>query len=252
MPKNLILISVLFLICFRSIGQTATHTYNTSWFRLFLADKITAKLQCDVMIQHRREATSNQFDFVEKQQLQSYWLWFHYLLSKKIKISVSPFCYFETKHLFDLNERPVKEWRWCARIENQQKFNYFQMLNRLGLEYRYRNLNSETAFVGNFRARYMLRFIIPIVKVHDRSINFSASDEVLVQFGDAVKNYASPLDQNRIYAGLNYAVFKNIKLEVGYCYIMQNRPNGKDIDIQNSVLVFLTFDNVFTQFRKKQ
>src|SRR4051812_34610514 len=90
---------LLLFLSLQSTSQNTRHTYNTVWFRVFLADKITDKLHWDLMLQHRREATTRQLDFLEKKQLQSYWLWFHYSLPKNFKISVSPFCYFETRHL---------------------------------------------------------------------------------------------------------------------------------------------------------
>lgn len=239
------------LISLKGYTQNTTHTYNNTWFRLFLNDKITEKLKWEFILQHRRQAQTNEFNLVEKQQLQSYWLWFHYSLQKNFKLSVSPLCYFETKHLSNLNEKAVKEWRWCVRIENQLKFKQVQLLNRGSLEYRYRKVFNENSFIGNFRARYMLRFIIPLTKLKERSFNFVINNEVLVQFGDAVKTSESMFDQNRTYAGFNYEIFKNIKLDIGYCYIYQERPSGKDFDVQNAIWVFLTFDNLFTQFKHK-
>lgn len=242
---------LLFFLSSFCYGQITSHTYNNTWFRLFIGDKITEKLKWDLMIQHRRQAVTNVFNVIEKQQLQSYWLWFHYSLPQNFKVSVSPFCYFETKHLFNLDERPIKEWRWCVRLENQQKFKHFQMINRYGLEYRYRDLYAENNYVGNFRARYMLRFIVPVTNIKERPLNFVVNDEVLFQFGDAVKNSPSIFDQNRVYSGFSYELFKNIKLDLGYCYITQERPTGMDIDIQNAIWVFLTFDNLYSQFKKK-
>jgi hypothetical protein len=233
------------------VSQPPTHTYNNTCVRVFIADTFNKKLRWDFMFQHRRAAFDNKINIFERQQLQSYWLWIHYSLSPRNKISISPFCYFETRHLFALDQRPIKEWRWCLRFENEQKFKYFRMLNRCGLEYRYRDLYTENSYVGNFRARYMLRFIFPVAKIKDRPFNVVVNDEVLFQFGDRIKSSSASFDQNRIYAGINYELFKNIKLDLGYCCIVQKRPTGTDIDIQSSLWLFLTFDHIFTQFKKK-
>lgn len=84
-----------------------------------------------------------------------------------------------------------------------------------------------------------------------KPITFIVNDEVMLQAGKAVENYAGPFDQNRIYAGFNYEVLKNVKLNLGYLYTIQQRPSGTEFDYINTLWAIVTFDNLFSQFSKK-
>ena len=43
---------------------------------------------------------------------------------------------------------------------------------------------------------------------------------------------------------------KNIKFNLGYMYLIQQRASGEAFDTSNVLWGVLTFDNVFSQFRK--
>ncbi|MEI9911209.1 MAG: hypothetical protein WDO71_16995 [Bacteroidota bacterium] len=71
-----------------------------------------------------------------------------------------------------------------------------------------------------------------------------------MQFGKAVRGNVNVFDQNRIAAGFSYEFVKNVKAGVTYLNIQQQRVNGKDFDNANVLWVVLTFDNLFSQFKK--
>jgi hypothetical protein len=86
---------------------------------------------------------------------------------------------------------------------------------------------------------------------HRKPVTFQLNDEVFLQFGKAVHNRPNVFDQNRIYLGFNYELLKNFKTSLGYLYGFQERNTGDEFDNVNMLWVVLTFDNVFTQFRRK-
>jgi hypothetical protein len=79
-----------------------------------------------------------------------------------------------------------------------------------------------------------------------------ANDEIFIQFGKAVQGNPNIFDQNRVYAGFNYPITKNIKTSLGYIWGIQERPSGTEIDYSNIIWGVLTFDNLFSQFKKKR
>jgi hypothetical protein len=79
-----------------------------------------------------------------------------------------------------------------------------------------------------------------------------AYDEVMLQFGRAVKNNPNVFDQNRIYLGISYELLKNIRITPGYLFTIQERNSGKEFDYINTFWVILTFDNLLSQFHKSK
>jgi len=90
----------------------------------------------------------------------------------------------------------------------------------------------------------------PVATIHKRPLVAVVYGEIFYQFGDAAKYFRSPYDQYRIYTGFNYEVFKNIKVDLAYCYVSQQRIFGRDTDVQNAICAFVTFGNFVSRFTK--
>jgi hypothetical protein len=230
--------------------------HNTFWGRVVLSDKITGKLKWELFLQDRTQNDpESKLNIFKHHQLTSYWLWLHYQVNKDLRVSVSPFCYFNTISLYPqppaMGDRGVRELRWAAQVEHTQRLARFQFANRYSLEYRYRDLEIEDVFVTNFRARYRARFEFPIKKFkHATSLIFY--DEIFLEFGKALKSSPAVFNQNRLYAGFSTEVVKNVKFNLGYMYLIMERPTGRAIDISNTIWAIVTFDNLFSQFYKSK
>lgn len=229
-----------------SISQNY-HQYNNAWLRLIIQENINNKWQCDLLLQNRRIANKRELNVLQFQQLNSFWFSLNYLLNEKLKFSFSPLCYFETKSLNNLNERGVKEWRWTGRLEHYLPLHNSQLINRFGIEYRYRNLLIEEQFIGNFRLRYLLRFLKPLGKINKKMVNLVANDEILIQYGEAVKDNLSYFDQNRIYLGVNFEISSTVKMDIAYQNVLQFRALTNDRDIQHAICIFLSIDKFLSQ-----
>jgi hypothetical protein len=228
--------------------------HNTFWGRIVLSDKITDRLKWEVYLQKRTQNDQeDKLNIFKHHQLTSYWLWLHYQASKDLRVSVTPFCYFNTIALFpqppDLGSRGVNEFRWAAQIEHTQKVKYFSFANRYGIEYRYRDLETEGVYIPNYRIRYRARIERPL-KTSRHPVSLIAYDEIFLEFGKAVEDSPAVFNQNRLYAGFTYEIVKNVKFNLGYMYLIQERPTGKAFDTANVLWGILTFDNLFSQFKK--
>ncbi len=255
--KKTVFIFFLTLAFGFTYSQSLTkYHHNNFWGRIVLSDKIGDKFKWEVYLQKRTQNDAeDKLNIFKHHQLTSYWLWLHYQVAKDLRVSVTPFCYFNTIALYpqppELGNRGVKELRWAVQLEHTQKLKYFSFSNRYSLEYRYRDLETEGVFVPNYRVRYRARLERPL-KTGKHPMSLIAYDEVFLEFGKAVEASPAVFNQNRLYAGFSYEIIKNMKFNLGYMYLIQERPSGKAFDISNVLWAILTFDNVFSQFYKKK
>ncbi len=240
-----------------SLSAQKTYRHSVFWGRLVLSDRITDKIKWEFYGQKRTQNIPGHKSLFGGPHFLSAWLWFNYQLNKEVKLSVSPFGYFDS-HLFfttplDAENPGVKEFRWVARLEHEKK-KWLNYANRYSLEYRTRDLQNNGNYQPNWRIRYQLKLEKQVTGIfsHTKPVTFSLADEVFIQFGKAVKGNANVFDQNRIVAGFSYEFLKNIKAGVSYLNIRQQRINGKEFDNADVLWVVLTFDNLFSQFKKQK
>jgi len=254
--------SILFTIFLLSSITTLAHQRNSDHrfcVRLTLHDPVNSRLQWQEFLQKRTQNNYNgDPNIFNSNQFKSYWLWFNYSITNKLKLSVSPFGYFESYILNNSNADaaipPIKEFRWAGRIEHETKGKYFNYSNRYNLEYRRRDLKNNDVYLPNWRIRYMVRLDKPLKNILSptKPLIFTAYNEVFIQFGKAVRDNPNVFDQNRVYLGASYELIKNIKLNLGYIYGFQERNSGKEFDNINTYWVVLTLDNFISQLKKKQ
>lgn len=111
---------------------------------------------------------------------------------------------------------------------------YKQTLGRLTIGHRYRiekrffrkTADGELAdgYTTNFRFRYRLGLEYQVASLYNRPLKVKINDEIHLNAGKSITY--NRFDQNRIYIGLNYAVHKNINVEVGYLNWYQQRAAG--------------------------
>lgn len=247
---------LLFLSTSGVSAQTVYH-HNNFWGRVALSDRITDKWKWEVLLQGRTQNDpENNLNIFKHQQLTSYWLWLNYQINKDLRVSVTPFCYFNTRSLFpqpvELGNRGVKEFRWAVQVEHTHRFKTINYSNRYSIEYRLRDLTTHDVYEHNYRIRYRARLERPIKKewLKGKALSLIAYDEVFFEMGEAVKKSPAVFNQNRLYAGASYEVYKNVKFNLGYMYLIQERPSGTVFDHSNVLWAILTFDNLFSQFKK--
>ncbi len=249
---------LLILLTDKAIEAQTIYSHGVFWGRLVLADKITDKLKWELLLQKRTQnKLPGEGNIFESIHFTSVWFWLNYNLNKNYKLSVSPFGYFDS-HL--LNIKPgddtnpgIKEYRWVVRLENEQRYSFLNYYNRYSVEYRRRDLLNDGVYRPNFRIRYMARLEKPVKGIlsKEKPLTFILYDEVFLQFGPAVANNPNIFDQNRINIGVNYEVFKNVKVTMSYLNIFVARNSGKEFDNAHCLWVILTFDNLFSQFKRK-
>lgn len=253
--KKFILL-VFITVSIKTFGQT-TRSHGVFWGRLILADRINDRWKWELFLQKRTQNIPGQKSIFGALHYNSFWVWTNYRINKSLKLYLSPIGYFDSYPFLtkpeDVDLLPgVKEFRFSARLEQELKGKFVNFSNRFTVEYRRRDLKNDDVYLPNWRLRYMARLEKPVTGIlrNNKPVSFFISDEVLVQFGKAVKNNANIFDQNRAAAGFSLEVVKNIKTSFSYLNIYQQRANGKDFDDAHALWAVVTFDNLFSQFRR--
>ena len=154
-----------------------------------------------------------------------------YKINKDIEIGTG-FAYFSVatqvpEVTFDFR---LPEYRVQQDISWKQEHGKFMLNQRFQVEERFiHNANKEGLLSGTtffWRFRYRLQGEYNFWKKENQYLKTIVYDELMINGGkNVVKN---TFDQNRIYAGLQYGVNKNIALELGYLNSFQQRASGID------------------------
>jgi uncharacterized protein DUF2490 len=256
MHRGRIFILIVFVaLSFTTAGQT-TRQHGVFWGRIILADRINDKWKWELFVQKRTQNIPGEKNIFGALHYNSVWAWFNYRINKSLKLYLSPFGYFDSYAFLtkpeDVDVPGVKEFRFSARLEQELRGKFVNFSNRFTVEHRRRDINFNDVYVPNWRLRYMARLEKPVMGIlrNNKPVSFFIGDEVLVQFGKAVKNNANMFDQNRASAGFSLEVVKNIRTSFSYLNIFQQRANGKDFDDAHALWAVVTFDNLFSQFKR--
>lgn len=249
------LLALFILVSSSGLKAQNYHHHNMFWGRISLTDTISTKLRYEIQLQYRSQDLGyRSSNFFSAYQYSTGAFWLSYSLNNNIIIGVLPFSYFHNSALVskpgDERLRPVKEFRHTARLVMREPYKKALFFNVVLLELRVRNLRKEEVYLSNYRFRHILRFDHPLFKVSGKPLTATIYNEVMFQFGNAVRDNVNIFDQDRVYMGGTYPVYKNIRLGMGYFYTVQQRASGKDFDDSNTLFVNLTFDNLLSQFRK--
>ncbi|MGB4399396.1 MAG: DUF2490 domain-containing protein [Daejeonella sp.] len=126
----------------------------------------------------------------------------------------------------------IPEVRLNQDINYKQKFTNFSVGHRYRMEERFikKSINDSLTEGYKFieRLSYTLSFEYKLVnsKNNVRTLILKATDGIFI---NAKKHIAyTTFDQNRFYTGLNYQMYKNVTIEMGYINIFQRRNSDKE------------------------
>lgn len=176
-----------------------------------------------------------------------------YKINKDIEVGAG-YAYFSVatqspEITFDFN---VPEYRGQQDIIWKQEYNNkFVLSQRFMVEERFfHNANKEGLIPGTtffWRFRYRLQGEYSFWKKGNQYLKAIINDELMINGGEnVVKN---TFDQNRIYAGLQYGVNKNIALELGYLNSFQQRASGVDY-FNRDIIRFTLYHKINLQKKK--
>lgn len=133
----------------------------------------------------------------------------------------------------------IPEIRINQDLNYKQRFSGFGFSHRYRMEERFiRRTMNDTLIEGHRfieRLSYTLSFEFNLLKSKNnfRSLAFKASNGIFINAGKHI--VYNTFDQNRLYTGLNYQLYKNIAIELGYINIFQQRNSGNEFYNRNIV-----------------
>lgn len=236
MKKNLLII--LFLsFCIEGIrGQSVkniTHQ-NILWYVYINTLELNEKWQflTDIQERHFIEPFA-QHQFLFRTQA-------NYKLGAEWKSSVGMCLFYQSPNEpISTSQLIVPELRPHIEFTNRQKLKWAVLSHRYRVEARYFHNTMNDKLVkgytfGNFRFRYQIGLSIPVLKQTETNtelLSLKLQDEILLNAGKKILR--NVFDQNRYYIGLNYRLFKNLNIEIGYLNWFQERTNGNDFYLRN-------------------
>jgi hypothetical protein len=234
----------LFVVTNSVFAQKEVTKQNLVWYNVFTTLEFSEKWYFENEIQERHFINPTaQHQFIVRSHI-------HRVLGKTgWEASIGGCVFFQQPNDPGAQVRlTVPEVRPHLELEYKQKFTKIVLDHRFRGEARFfHNVNEsrtelEDGFeYSNYRFRYKLQAAIPIFKVDkNTALKLKVYDELFINAGTQI--VTNVFDQNRIYAGLNYDILKNVSVEVGYLNWFQQRPDGRFFD--RDILRFSVFHKI--------
>lgn len=177
-----------------------------------------------------------------------FFLWAHYYLSPKWKLS-SSFAYYYNKDVPDIGQYLSPEYRLTMQAIYYIHKTGYTLTTRMRGEFRYM-MNAEGVFEDKYRYRQMLKFVKPInSQVLRKGVFYFLTTEELLFKPQAKTKGVDFFDRNRFDIGGGYQITDDLAVELAYLNEYVPRDTGNDI---YNVLEFtITFNNLFPNIRKR-
>jgi hypothetical protein len=177
-----------------------------------------------------------------------FFLWAHYYLSPKWKLS-SSFAYYYNKDVPDIGQYLSPEYRLTLQAVYYIHKTGYTLSTRMRGEFRYM-MNADGVFEDKYRYRQMLKFVKPInSNVLRQGVFYFLTTEELLFKPQAKTKGVNFFDRNRFDIGAGYQITDDLSVELAY--LNEYVPRDDVNQIYNVMEFTLTFNNLFQNIRKK-
>jgi hypothetical protein len=244
--EKIILFFFVLLLSLSSRAQTTSYTQlaNEAQFARAINDKWAAEGWIGGTFSN---TPTN--DKVLSTNIQRYFfLWAHYYLSPKWKLS-SSFAYYYNKDVPDIGQYFSPEYRLTLQGLYYFHKTGYTLATRMRLDLRYM-MNAEGDFDFNYRYRQMIKFVKPINgNVLRQGVFYFLSTEELLFKPQAKTKGVNFFDRNRFDIGGGYQITDDLAVELAYLNEFVPRDSGNDV--YNVMEFTLTFNNLFPKIKEK-
>jgi len=242
------LMLLLLVMCYPSAIKAQTSSYNQLANELQFARAINDKWAAETWIGNTFSNTPSD-DKVLSTNIQAYFfLWAHYYLSPKWKLS-SSFAYYYNKDVPDIGQYLSPEYRVTLQAVYYIHKTGYTLSTRMRGEFRYM-MNADGVFEDKYRYRQMLKFVKPLnSNVLRQGVFYFLTTEELLFKPQAKTKGVDFFDRNRFDIGGGYQITDDLSVELAYLNEYVPRDDGNQI--YNVMEFTLTFNNLFQNIRKK-
>jgi hypothetical protein len=176
-----------------------------------------------------------------------FFVWAHYYLSPKWKLS-SSFAYYYNKDVPDIGQFFSPEYRLTLQgIYYIHKTGY-TLATRMRVDLRYM-MNADGEFDFKYRYRQMIKFVKPInSQVLRKGVIYFLTTEELLFKPDAKTKGLNFFDRNRFDIGGGYQITDDLAVELAYLNEFVPRDGGNDV--YNVMEFTVTFNNLLPNIKK--
>jgi hypothetical protein len=229
-----------FLIFFLLVAQATDAQIKVSehremfWFGVFNQTRFTDKSGLWVDVHARLND-----NFVNEVHVNLYRLGYVYYIKDRTRLTVGYAFQSQPGHhgaATVLEQRPWQQLQWM------EKKSWFNMMQWIRLEQRFRKVGDADYDFLSHRIRYNLSLTIPITKkeVAPKTPFIFVNNEVFINFGkNIVNNY---FDQNRFFMGVGYQFTSHVNAQFGYMNIFQQLPAGNQYVKADALRLFLFYN----------
>ncbi len=245
---------VLLITCFclgvlpaQTIRPQETAVQTHSWWHYFGTHRLTNQWSVHTEVQIRRA------DVVASWQQLLLRTGINYHLTDNITLTAG-YCYVGT-HPY--GEQPIRSFRPEHRPWEQVLVRHFEGI----VEFQHR-FRLEQRFLGDFEAtsaqsadgadyqnrmRYRCLVTVPFSGDRVRAGTWFANvyDEIFINFGESVRY--NVFDQNRLGANIGFQFLPNANIQIGYMNQTIQKPNGFQLESNNTLMFFLFYNLDFRQ-----
>jgi hypothetical protein len=243
--ERVIVFSFMVLLPFGVKAQTTSYTQlaNEAQFARAISDKWAAELWLGGAFSN---TPSN--DKVLSTNIQRYFfVWAHYYLSPKWKLSTS-FAYYYNKDVPDIGQFLSPEYRLTLQGMYYIHKTGYILATRMRVDLRYM-MNSDGDFEFKYRYRQLIKFVKPInSQVLRKGVFYFLTTEELLFKPEAKTKGFNFFDRNRFDIGGGYQITDDLAVELAYLNEFVPRDGGNDV--YNVMEFTLTFNNLFPNIKK--
>jgi hypothetical protein len=240
--------SIVLLFLILSSGAAAQNTsFNQLANELQFARAINDKWAAETWLGGAFSNTPSD-DKVLSTNIQRYFfLWAHYYLSPKWKLS-SSFAYYYNKDVPDIGQYLSPEYRLTLQAVYYIHKTGYTLSTRMRGEFRYM-MNADGEFDDNYRYRQMLKFVKPLnSQVMRQGVVYFLTAEELLFKPNAKTKGVNFFDRNRFEIGGGYLITDNLQVEMAYLNEFIPRDNGNEV--YNAMELTLTLSNLLPNLKK--
>lgn len=231
---------LLLVVALKMHVRLAAQEHYDAWFRTTLSVPVIDRFRTDIELQHRRQNGMGNNDPFHKKLTTSGRGWVHYRPNENVQLSFSPIGYFSNYRLIqtyaDEKIDPSWEYRISGAAELSSRISKkVYLVARPAIEYRIFE-HADALLRG--RLKVQMR-----ANLHSK-ISVAAYEEVLCNL--AGENVGHFWGQNRLCAYVEYSVWKDLKVTIGYMRL-QRQPMVSSLSVNENSLVL----NVLFQMHAK-
>jgi hypothetical protein len=244
-PETIIICLILFFCSLCTTAQTTSYTQLCN--ELQFSRSINDKWAGELFLGGTFSNTPSNPKVLSTNIQRYFFLWGHYFLSPRWKLSAS-YAYYNNKDVPDIGQYYSPEHRLTLQGTYYFHKTGYTLFTRMRGEFRYM-MNADGEYEDKYRYRQMLKFLKPLnSQVMRQGVVYFLTTEELLFKPNAKTEGINFFDRNRFEIGGGYLITDNLQVEMAYLNEFIPRDNGNEV--YNAMELTLTLGNLLPNLKR--